>query len=218
MMNDIPSMISHRNSGGAASASGTSSVTESDLTSDGGSVCSGNLASKAHHPAALQAAPAVPAVPSSAAPAVAAAPVEAAAREVLARHFHEQHRAFALASLMENSRLAMEAAGMAGRTRAGPPPQPASAPPPQAPAHTPLQQQHRHQAVVQIRAAARQQRVTPVLGAMTTHSQGVFAPTVSIPEGERRGPGAVSMAEAAKSALYSAYLQALSGNSSLQPR
>ena len=38
--------------------------------------------------------------------------VEAAAKETLARHFYEQHRAFALAALMENSRKAMLAAGM----------------------------------------------------------------------------------------------------------
>lgn len=36
----------------------------------------------------------------------------AAAKEALARHFYEQHRAFALAALMENSRKAMLAVGM----------------------------------------------------------------------------------------------------------
>ncbi|KAL3798890.1 hypothetical protein ACHAW5_004130 [Stephanodiscus triporus] len=107
MMNDIPSMISH---GYQKMSSSTTSMTESDLTSDNGSVCSGgNNNSNA-----------VSVAPKAASKNVALCGnnplniAEALAREALARHFHEQHRAFALASLMENSRLAIEAAGLAG--------------------------------------------------------------------------------------------------------
>lgn len=106
MMNDIPSMISH---GYQKMSSSTTSMTESDLTSDNGSVCSGGNSN------------AVFVAPKAASKNVALCGnnplniAEALAREALARHFHEQHRAFALASLMENSRLAIEAAGLAGK-------------------------------------------------------------------------------------------------------
>jgi len=196
MMNDIPCMISHRNQKMLTSTSSvtesdltsdnqkmpasTSSGTESDLTSENSSVCSSNVVHKATIAAVHNA----------------AATAEATAMEALQRHFHEQQRALALASLMENSRLAMQAAGM------------------------------NNQACVTTTAAAGSASVQgssvdnnrreyfPVLGAMTTHSQGVFAPTVSIPE-EKKMPSAaapISSAEAAKSALYKAYLQALSSN------
>jgi len=184
MVNDIPSMISHRNQKMPAS---NSSVTESDLTSDGGSVCSNNVVPKS---AAAKADATTNNVQTA----------EAAAREALARHFHEQHRAFALASLMENSRLAMRAVGIQNQACGSTPPAVASA--------------HRTGQDRAVRAQA------PILGAMTTHSPSVFAPTVTIPEvngapsAANHVPATVadSSAEAAKRALYKAYLQALSNS------
>lgn len=134
------------------------------------------------------AAPACPSAAASQAPADA----EAAARAALARHFHEQHRAFALASLMENSRLAMEAIGM-GKDQ-----QQASSvacpPPPR----------------------AQQPSSSPVIGAITTHSPSVYAATVAAPPQASAGASglvAASAQQAARSALYGAYLQALAGGS-----
>lgn len=179
MMNGIPSMISHRNQKMAAS---TSSVTESDLTSDNGSVCSANVT-----------APPKPVVAPAAAVNNAALTAEAVAREALARHFHEQHRAFALASLMENSRLAMAAAGLNN----------------QACGSSSVSSVAHQQA-----SESNKKYCVPVVGAMTTHSPAVFAPTVSIPEKKKVTAvnAQASSAESAKSALYEAYLQALSSN------
>jgi hypothetical protein len=186
MMNDIPAMISHRPQ---KMASSTSSATEYDMSSsDYGSVSSNNAPVKAS--------------PKPSAPAASNAPsAEAAARETLARHFHEQHRALALASLMENSRLAMEAAGLKKQAL----PQPAMT------------------SVVSSTTAIHQAPgftaahhfTPPILGAMTTHSNSVFAPTVNLPQ--QKTSGVHSTAEAAKSALYKAYLQALSRNAAPRP-
>ncbi|KAL7529359.1 hypothetical protein ACHAXR_006428 [Thalassiosira sp. AJA248-18] len=179
MMNGIPSMISHRNQKMAAS---TSSVTESDLTSDNGSVCSANVT-----------APPKPVVAPAAAVNNAALTAEAVAREALARHFHEQHRAFALASLMENSRLAMAAAGLNNQASGS----------------------SSVASVAQKRAnESNKKYCVPVVGAITTHSPAVFAPTVSIPEKNKVSAvnAQASSAESAKSALYEAYLQALSSS------
>lgn len=195
MMNGIPSTISHRSQKMAAS---TSSVTESDLTSDtssSSSVCSNNAVAKAPIAAANNAVAPVAAAPNNAV----ASPAEATAMEVLARHFHEQHRAFALASLLENSRMAMNAAG--------------------------INNQFNDQVCAQSMAntasggVEQSKKYSPqVLGAATTHSSGVFAATVNIPE-EKKMPAvadhapAQSAADAAKNALYRAYLQALSSHS-----
>jgi hypothetical protein len=185
MMNDIPSMISHRQQKMPAS---TASVTESDLTSDTSSVNSSTVVPKA------------PINPTAAARPPAAS-AEAVAMEALARHFHQQHRAFALASLMENSRVAIQAAGLAAQAQAAAP--------------------------VAMPAAALQgssmpvaaHRYAPVVGAMTTSSPGVIAPTVAVSQQKMMSAAlapapsvAVSAAVAAKSALYKAYLQALSSN------
>lgn len=188
MMNDIPSMISHRPQKMAAS---TSSVTESDLTSDNGSVCSNNaVVHKFSDKAAVQ----VQAVNNAAQTMNnAAQAAEAQAREALARHFHEQHRAFALASLMENSRSAMAGFGMRNQACAA--------------AASSSVQSSQNQC----------QQYVPVLGAMTTHSPSVLAHTVTIPEDKKMpanvpAGASLSSAEAAKIALYKAYLQALSSH------
>lgn len=196
---DIPSMISHRPQ---KMESSTTSMTESDLTSDG-SVCSNNNNSNnnAVFPVAL-----LPKSTATAAKIVvedtsADLSAEAAAREALARHFHEQHRAFALASLMENSRLAMEAAGL--KTEAS--------------------------TSNNNGASASQQQVSSQCmsypGAITTYSPMVYAPTVGVVEdakmpavntfnntAEDQAAASVSAAESAKNELYKAFLQALSCN------
>lgn len=121
---------------------------------------------------------------------------EAAAKEALARHFHQQHRAFALASLMENSRLAMEAIGMK---------KPAAAPATNAASSSRVTSSA--MSVVQPAAPSRRES----LGA-TTHSA-VFAPTVSLPEPNESASlqeQHCQSAEAAKTALFQAYVQALS--------
>jgi hypothetical protein len=108
IMSDIPSMISH---GYQKMSSSTSSMTESDLTSDNGSVCSGgnrNMNTVFVAPKALSMNVAL-----GGNNLVTAGKV--LAKETLARHFHEQQRAFALASLLENSRRAIESAGIAVR-------------------------------------------------------------------------------------------------------
>mmetsp|Transcript_17330 Transcript_17330/g.29881 ORF Transcript_17330/g.29881 Transcript_17330/m.29881 type:complete len:544 (+) Transcript_17330:214-1845(+) len=182
MMNGIPSMISHRTHPKVPASN--ASVTESDLTSDTSSVCSKNSAKAPVAPS--KAAAPMPPVQSQTITA------EASAMEALARHFQEQHRAFALASLMENSRLAMEAAGIANRSSMT--------------STTPAMSSS-----MQIPNMANRQR--NVLGAMTTHSHpAVFAPTVEKKVPTRAAP--VSSAEAAKNALYEAYVQALSNNGS----
>lgn len=177
-LNGIPSMISHRNRKMPAS---TSSITETDVTSENGSACSSSNGN----------APAVTAAVSN--PSVLA---EAVAREALARHFHEQHRAFALASLKENSRMAMEMAGMKNQActstaaAAKATADSASAQPSPASVGSP-------------------QELSQALG-VTTHSPAVFAPTVSVSEEKTPSADAISTAEAAKNALYLAFLQAVS--------
>jgi len=184
MMNGIPHMISHRQQKMAAS---TSAISES-VNSDNGSVCSSNVVPKASTEAVVN-------TVNNAAQAA-----EAIAKEALARHFHEQHRAFALASLMANSHLAMEAVGMNNQASSSTDAASGSA-----------QRSNSEQCT---------QKYIPVLGAMTTHSPAVFAHTISIPE-EKKMPStanvsavSLSSAEAAKSQLYKAYLQALSNNDS----
>jgi len=183
----IPSMITHRNQKMPAS---TTSNMESDLTSgsdtSGSVCCNNNVVSKStelKNNVTLSA-------------------EASAAREALARHFHEQHRAFALATLMENSRLAMEAAGMKNAQASN---QVA------APATPPQQEQKSRQG-------------SPTVGAITTYSPMVFAPTVSVaedtkmpaskktPQEDDANERAFSAAESAKTELYSAFLQALASN------
>ena len=185
----IPSMITHRNQKMPAS---TTSNMDSDLTSgsDSGSVyCSSNnnvvpKSTQLKNSATLSA-------------------EASAAREALARHFHEQHRAFALATLMENSRLAMEAAGMKNAQASNQVAAPA----------TPPQQEQKSSS-----------QGSPTVGAITTYSPMVFAPTVSVaedtkmpankmtPQEDDTNERAFSAAEAAKTELYSAFLQALASN------
>ena len=176
MMSDIPSMISH---GYQKMSSSTSSMTESDLTSDNGSVCSGgngNTNTVFAEPKALS-------MNAALGGQILVAAGEALAREALARHFHEQQRAFALASLLENSRIAIEAAGIAAREqqRLGHLKQAPSAPAGTAPptAHAPV-----------------------VVEQKKTES---VAPAVAmLPP--------VSSAEAAKAALFKAFMQAMNSN------
>ena len=185
----IPSMITHRNQKMPAS---TTSNMESDLTSgsESGSVyCSSNnnvvpKSTELKNSATLSA-------------------EASAAREALARHFHEQHRAFALATLMENSRLAMEAAGMKNAQASNQVAAPA----------TPPQREQKSSS-----------QGSPTVGAITTYSPMVFAPTVSVaedtkmpankmtPQEDDTNERAFSAAEAAKTELYSAFLQALASN------
>ena len=109
------------------------------------------------------------------------------ARETLARHFHEQHRAFALQSLMENSQRALEAVGI------------------------------RNQAAgLASSGYGTQGHPSPAFGAVTTHSS-VVAATVPNPEEEAKAAAAapsprVSLADAAKNELYRAYVSALSSS------
>ncbi|KAL7487460.1 hypothetical protein ACHAW6_013046 [Cyclotella cf. meneghiniana] len=163
--------------------------TVSNLSLDG-SGCSRNNPSKVSH---LEPTPRAFNSPSAAQLAA-----EASAKETLARHFHEQHRAFALASLMENSRLAMLARGMdvesndsAQSTYSSPQLLPNSVTglvvPPKATQH-------------------RRER----LGA-TTNSL-VFAPAITLVDPSPARPAPIqhsAAAEAAKSALYEAYKKAL---------
>lgn len=200
---DIPSMISHRPQ---KMESSTTSMTESDLTSDG-SVCSNNNNSNnnAVFPAALLPKSTATASKTVVEDTTADLSAEAAAREALARHFHDQHRAFALASLMENSRLAMEAAGL--KTEASTSNNNGAC------ASQPQQQQ-----------VSSQYMSYP--GAITTYSPMVYAPTVGVVEdakmpavnttsnntAEDQAAASVSAAESAKNELYKAFLQALSSN------
>ena len=132
----------------------------------------------------------------SASPSAAQLAAETAAKEALTRHFHEQHRAFALASLMENSRRAMLARGLEVDSSVG-----------------------SGQAVSSVNSIQRTFAVQPVmpqprresLGATTT--SGVFAPTVTIMEPRpTNATEHTAAAEAAKSALYEAYKKALNSS------
>lgn len=127
--------------------------------------------------------------------------VEAAAKEALARHFHEQHRAFAISSLLENSRLAMEAAGLkvSANERI------------EAPSQVVVS---RSVATTKANEAKTSKPQTPILGATTDSS--VFAPTVphlSIEQTSTSHSAVLSSAAAAKDALMKAYMQALNGTS-----
>lgn len=106
VMNDIPSMISHGYQKMAKSSSGTLSMAESDLTSVNGSIGSDGINSNVNDkfaPCLL--------VPKD--KTYSSNTVDfLAMKEALARHFQEQQCMFAMASLLENSRLAMEAAGI----------------------------------------------------------------------------------------------------------
>jgi len=190
----IPSMITHRNQKMPAS---TTSNMESDLTSgsdtSGSVYCNNNVVSKSTDKATLNV------VKNNATLSAEAA----AAREALARHFHEQHRAFALATLMENSRLALEAAGVKNAQASNQVAAPA----------TPPQQEQKSSS-----------QGSPTVGAITTYSPMVFAPTVSVaedtkmpankmtPQEDDANERAFSAAESAKTELYSAFLQALASN------
>eukprot|EP00573_Skeletonema_grethae_P012628 CAMPEP_0201707144 /NCGR_PEP_ID=MMETSP0578-20130828/50812_1 /ASSEMBLY_ACC=CAM_ASM_000663 /TAXON_ID=267565 /ORGANISM="Skeletonema grethea, Strain CCMP 1804" /LENGTH=465 /DNA_ID=CAMNT_0048195695 /DNA_START=121 /DNA_END=1518 /DNA_ORIENTATION=- len=127
--------------------------------------------------------------------------VEAAAKEALARHFHEQHRAFAISSLMENSRLAMEAAGLkvSANERI------------EAPSQVVVR---RSVATTKANEAKVSKPQTPILGATTDSA--VFAPTVphlSLEQTSTSHSAVLSSAAAAKDALMKAYMQALNGTS-----
>lgn len=127
--------------------------------------------------------------------------VEAAAKEALARHFHEQHRAFAISSLMENSRLAMEAAGLkvSANERT------------EAPSQVVVRKSVTTTKANEVKAS---KPLTPILGATTDSA--VFAPTVphlSIEQSSTSHSAVLSSAAAAKDALMKAYMQALNGTS-----
>ena len=120
---------------------------------------------------------------------------EVFAKEALARHFHEQHTAFALAALMENSRLAMEAAGL--KVSAS---QLNDAPTQVVIASTPTKP---------IKTSARKQQ-SPILGATTDSA--LLVPTVPQLLFEHKNSSySSSSAAAAKDALFNAYMQALNG-------
>ncbi len=176
MMSDIPSMISH---GYQKMSSSTSSMTESDLTSDNGSVCSGGNGNTN----TVFAAPKALSTNAALGGQIPVAAGEALAREALARHFHEQQRAFALASLLENSRLAIEAAGIAAREqqRLG----------------------HLKQAPLATAFAAPPTAHAPVV--VEQKKTESVAPAVTMPP-------SVSSAEAAKAALFKAFMQAMNSN------
>eukprot|EP00577_Skeletonema_sp_RCC1716_P014264 CAMPEP_0113373534 /NCGR_PEP_ID=MMETSP0013_2-20120614/1110_1 /TAXON_ID=2843 ORGANISM="Skeletonema costatum, Strain 1716" /NCGR_SAMPLE_ID=MMETSP0013_2 /ASSEMBLY_ACC=CAM_ASM_000158 /LENGTH=467 /DNA_ID=CAMNT_0000255481 /DNA_START=93 /DNA_END=1496 /DNA_ORIENTATION=+ /assembly_acc=CAM_ASM_000158 len=126
---------------------------------------------------------------------------EAAAKEALARHFHEQHRAFAISSLMENSRLAMEAAGLkvSANQRT------------EAPSQVVV---NRSVTTAKTDETNTSKQQTPILGATTNSA--VFAPTVphfSLEQKCSSHAAVLSSAAAAKDALMKAYMQALNGSS-----
>lgn len=125
---------------------------------------------------------------------------EAAAKEALARHFHEQHRAFAISSLMENSRLAMEAAGLKVSVNQR------TEPPSQVVTNKAVQ-------AIQSDEASTSKQQSPVLGATTDSA--VFAPTVSqlsLDQMSTSQEAIQSSAAAAKEALLKAYKQALNSS------
>ncbi len=124
---------------------------------------------------------------------------EAAAKEALARHFHEQHRAFAISSLMENSRLAMEAAGLKVSTNER--------------IEAPSQVVVNRSVTAKANEAKTSKQQTPLLGATTDSA--VFAPTVphlSLEQSSTSYSAVQSSAAAAKDALMKAYMQALNGS------
>mmetsp|Transcript_13481 Transcript_13481/g.31838 ORF Transcript_13481/g.31838 Transcript_13481/m.31838 type:complete len:542 (+) Transcript_13481:226-1851(+) len=107
------------------------------------------------------------------------------AQETLARHFREQHRAFALQSLKENSQRALEAMGIRNQV-----------------------------AGLRPSCYGIQGHPSPAFGAVTTHSS-IVAATVPNPDEEEKAAAAapsprVSLADAARNELYRAYVSALS--------
>jgi len=184
MMNDIPSMISHR----YQKMSSSSSMTESDLTSDNGSVGSNNITTNTNNQ-------------NSSAP-NSTQVAETLARETLAHHFQEQRRAFALASLLENSRLAMEAVGMNSNQAS--------------------YQDAANFAVVPIQSS--QPSSATYHSSQSQAGEHIPRSTECAPASIKKNiecsevpTTSISMAEAAKLALYKAYLQALTGSTPAAP-
>lgn len=105
----------------------------------------------------------------------------AAAKEALARHFYEQHRAFALASLMENSRKAMLSRGMDVES---------------SPSTKPIVEQPRRE---DLGATTNSQVFAPTVAIHQTSNQ---TPDISPSQHS-------AAAETAKNALYEAYKKAL---------
>lgn len=201
MMNGIPSMISHR----FQKMSSSSSITESDLTSENGSVGSNNNNTNTNNKNSE-----FEFKSSSGGASNTAQIAETLARESLAHHFHEQRRAFALASLMENSRLAMEAAGMSSDH--------ASVLDAASSARDPLQSSQRvtYYYTSQTESVGGEQSMPSAVGESIIHSTSGCAPiaedtavacTAEVPT------TSFSVADAAKMALYKAYLEALTGSS-----
>ena len=198
MMNGIPSMISHR----FQKMSSSSSITESDLTSENGSVGSNNNTNIDNQKSASERNPPTGGAQNSAQIA------ESLARESLAHHFHEQRRAFALASLLENSRLAMEAAGMNPDH---------SVTDAISQTHAPVQPSWRATYYTsQTEGGVGEQSNPPLVGS-TTIQPTIGCDPVStkmkmacIPEVPSTS---ISMVDVAKMALYKAYLEALTGSS-----
>lgn len=200
MMNDIPSMISHR----YQKMSSSSSMTESDLTSDNGSVGSNNITTNTNN----QNSSFEPKSSNSGAP-NSAQVAESLARETLAHHFQEQRRAFALASLLENSRLAMEAVGMNSNQASYQDVAPFAV--------VPIHSSQPASASYHLsQSQAGEQTQPSVIRTMTIPPSTECAPA-SIQknvECSEAPTTSISMAEAAKLVLYKAYLQALTGSSS----
>jgi hypothetical protein len=195
MMNGIPSMISHR----FQKMSSSSSVTESDLTSENGSVGSNNNTNNNQNIELKSS--------SNGGASDAVHVAETLARETLAHHFHEQRRAFALASLLENSRLAIEAAGMNSN-------------------HASSVSDASSLPMVSMQASFNQPTMY-YQSSQTTEGVGELCaapPPVSIemksayvPPPPTTTSSSLSTAEAAKIALYKAYIQALTESSSFAP-
>jgi len=195
MMNGIPSMISHR----FQKMSSSSSVTESDLTSENGSVGSNNNTNNNQNIELKSS--------SNGGASNAVHVAETLARETLAHHFHEQRRAFALASLLENSRLAIEAAGMNSN-------------------HASSVSDASSLPMVSMQASFNQPTMY-YQSSQTTEGVGELCaapPPVSIemksayvPPPTTTTSSSLSTAEAAKIALYKAYIQALTESSSFAP-
>merc|ERR1712032_55043 len=116
------------------------------------------------------------------------------ARETLARHFYDRHRSFVLQTLMENSQLAMEAAG--------------------------IKNQNSSSGKYLLGDTANAKSTSPVFGAVTTQPA-VVAATVFMPKDKKKAvpmpqpvDPQVTLSEAAKNELYQAYISALSSASS----
>lgn len=116
------------------------------------------------------------------------------ARETLARHFYDQHRSFVLQTLMENSEIAMEAAG--------------------------IKNQNSSSGKYVRGDTANAKSISPVFGAVTTQPA-VIAATVFMPKDKKKTAPIpllvdpkVTSSEATKNELYQAYISALSSASS----